>query len=333
MHSNMTRSAPVTLALTGDVMLGRLMRDVVHAHGPAYPWGDVLPMLRAADMRIINLECVIAANGAPWTRTPKVFHFRADPIAIETLQAAAIDCIVLANNHVLDYEEPALEEMIRRLDKAGISHTGAGHNLTEAFQPALLERQGVRIAVVAFTDNQPEWAATPTSPGVAFVQPGSSGKGVETLMQALDEARSNADVLICSAHWGPNMRQRPPAHFREFAYQLIDRGVDLVHGHSAHIVQGIEIYQGKPILYDVGDFVDDYAVDPTLRNDRSFLFRITIQGGKITSLEMLPTLIHQFQVNPATGEDARETCSTMCRLSAELGTNLEEWDQGLRLSL
>src|SRR5215210_2105475 len=95
----------LNLALTGDVMLGRGVADALDSHTcPEEPWGDVTPLLEASDLRIINLECAITDNERPWTRTPKVFHFKAPSAAIETLLAARIDACSLANNHTVDFE-------------------------------------------------------------------------------------------------------------------------------------------------------------------------------------------------------------------------------------
>jgi poly-gamma-glutamate synthesis protein (capsule biosynthesis protein) len=128
-------SQRVSIVLTGDVMLGRGVNSYLLRSGPAYPWGNVLPSLKTADITIINLECVIARGGNPWSRWPKVFHFQADPIAIRSLEMAGIDCVTLANNHVLDFEEPAFTEMLGLLDTAKIKHAGAGLNLNEACNP------------------------------------------------------------------------------------------------------------------------------------------------------------------------------------------------------
>src|SRR5438105_554026 len=106
------------LALTGDVMLGRLVdRYVIQDVGapPARIWGDVLPLLLAVDVRLANLECVISTSGQEWHPQTKAFHFRASPKAIDFLKAARIDCVTLANNHVLDYGEDALEECLALL--------------------------------------------------------------------------------------------------------------------------------------------------------------------------------------------------------------------------
>jgi len=151
---------PVTLALTGDVMLRRGVDETLQRLGPAHPWGDLLPVLNEADLTVVNLACVIARGGRPWSRWPKVFHFRGDPVALRALQCAGVDCVTLANNHILDYEE---EAMLNLLQQGGIA--GAGRNLEAARQPALLEALGMRVGIVAFTDDEPGWAAQSGVPG------------------------------------------------------------------------------------------------------------------------------------------------------------------------
>ena len=158
--------AMVTLALTGDVMLGRGVNETVPEARPEEPWGDALPLLLSADLRIINLECAITEHKRPWSRTPKVFHFRADPLAVEVLRAARVDACSLANNHTLDFEEQGLLDTLTHLEAAGIRYAGAGHNLEEAAQPVLLEGG---VALVAFTDNEPPFAAGPGKPGTNYL--------------------------------------------------------------------------------------------------------------------------------------------------------------------
>ncbi|CAG0989427.1 partial putative polyglutamine synthesis accessory protein, partial [Anaerolineae bacterium] len=120
----------------GDVMLGRLVNDILQERPPAYPWGDNLPIFRDADIRICNLECVISDRGTPWTITPKVFHFRSDARNVKTLKIAGINVVSLANNHALDYGYQALFDMLKILDNAGIHRAGAGINFDEACRPA-----------------------------------------------------------------------------------------------------------------------------------------------------------------------------------------------------
>jgi poly-gamma-glutamate synthesis protein (capsule biosynthesis protein) len=320
----------VSLVLTGDVMLGRLVDRAIQSHGPSYPWGNTLPLLRAADAAVINLECVIARSGRPWARWPKVFHFRADPQAITTLQSAGVDCAVLANNHVLDYEEEAFLEMLDLLRENGIAYAGAGRTLEEARQPALLTAGNRRIGVVAFTDNEPGWAATPERPGTNGIPISLTETSLGPVRESIARARAaGADLVLFSIHWGPNMRSRPSAQFRQFAHAVIEAGADIYHGHSAHVFQGIEVYRGRPILYDAGDFVDDYAVDPCLRNDWGLLFRLPIAPAGVTQIELIPVLIADCQVNTAVGSVQEAIAERICALSAEMGTSLRR--EGERL--
>src|SRR5215217_2850414 len=172
-RSSGTWGAMITLALTGDVMLGRGVAEVLdNRMRPEAPWGDVMPLLDAADLRIIDLECAITDNERPWTRTPKVFHFRAQPSAIETLRTARIDGCSLANNHTLDFEEQGLLDTMEHLDAAGIRHAGAGRNREEAADPAILTVPADhtrRVALVAFTDNEPPFAAGTDRPGTNYL--------------------------------------------------------------------------------------------------------------------------------------------------------------------
>ena len=160
------------IALTGDVMLGRMVDQSVIQNRSVRPealWGDVLPIMLAADCRLINLECVISSQGEEWHPATKAFHFRAHPRALEFLRAARIDGVTLANNHVLDFGTDALLECLALLDRAGIKRTGAGPTLQDALNPALFGLPQYRIAVVALTDNEPDWEAAGTRPGVNYV--------------------------------------------------------------------------------------------------------------------------------------------------------------------
>lgn len=324
----------IRLVLMGDVMLGRMMNDVMRRSGPAYPWGDTISLLRQADLVVVNLECVIATDGVPWSRWPKVFHFRADPVAVESLRLARIRAVTLANNHVLDFEEEALLEMLRRLEDAGIAYCGAGPDLAAAERPAILSRKGVTLGIVAFTDNEPGWAAGPSRPGINYVPIRVTDDVMSRVRRAIRAARTGGAALVVFAcHWGPNMRERPTPTFREFAHAVVESGADLFFGHSAHIIQGIEVYHGKPIIYDAGDFVDDYAVDPGLRNDQGLLFQLRASRDGITALDLYPTLITHYQVNFAGGSERESIAGRIQALSAELGTAIVSEDDHLSVRL
>ena len=316
----------LTLAFTGDVMLGRLVNERLHTMQPEEVWGDVLPHLAQADLRIVNLECVLTTHPGQWTRTEKMFHFRADPKAVRVLRAARIDACVLANNHILDYEERGLFDTLHVLSAACIRHAGAGANAAEAAAPAMLDVPGAepcRVALLSCTDNEPVFAAETEHPGTNYLEVALQKETLECIANSIAQAREQgADLVVFSSHWGANYVERPAPEFRSFARRVIELGADIYYGHSAHICQGIEIYQGKPILYDTGDFIDDYAVHPLLRNDRSCLFKVMFEKGRLSRIELLPVSLDVGYVALAHGKEFEAICARMEMLCAEFGTKL-----------
>lgn len=294
------------IVLVGDLMLGRGVAEVSLA--PEAFWGDTLPLLRSADAVIGNLECALTSSETPWTRTPKVFHFKARPEEVEILRAGNVRCVSLANNHSLDWETQGLVDTLRILDEAGIHHAGAGRNDEEARKPACFSAGGERVAFFALTDNEPPFAAG-KGPGVHYAPIGPEA------FASLPFSEVEAEHRILSLHWGPNMVLAPPPAFQAFAHGAVERGVDLVHGHSAHLFQGIEPYRKGLILYDTGDFLDDYAVDPVLRNDWSFLFQ-----WEPPELTLVPVSLSFARVDLAKGEEKAAICARMKKLSAGWAT-------------
>lgn len=316
----------LTLAFTGDVMLGRYVNEVLKHITPAELWNDVLPHLAQADLRIVNLECALTEHLRPWARTEKMFHFRADPTAVRALQAAGIDVCVLANNHILDYEEQGLRDTVRVLGESGIRYAGAGINAEEAAKPALLEVQGAsasRVALLSYTDNEPAFAADAGHPGTNYLEVSLQPETLTRIANSIAQARAQgADIVVFSNHWGPNFIERPAQEFRRFARRVIELGADVYYGHSAHICQGIEIYRGKPILYDTGNFIDDYAAHPLLRNDRSCLFKVMFAQGRLARIELLPVSLDVGYVALARGKEFEAICARMEMLCGEFGTRL-----------
>lgn len=324
----------ITLAIAGDVMLGRGVDQVIARHGPLYPWGDLCPDLAAADAVLINLECAVTSHRREWTErgARKTFYFRSELArGIPCLAAGHVTFAALANNHAGDYETAGLLDTVAALDRAGIAHAGAGRDLAAAMRPARLDVGGVRVAVVAFADHPAAWAATATSPGINYLPIAMERESLTVVERAIAGARAGADLVVCSLHWGPNMRVQPTPTFRAFARHVIDAGADVLFGHSAHVVQGIEIWRGKPILYDTGDFVDDYAVDPELRNDLSALFRLRVGPSGVERLDLLPVHIGYGQVSRATGANRAWIARRIAALCAAFGTEIR--DDGERLNV
>jgi poly-gamma-glutamate synthesis protein (capsule biosynthesis protein) len=314
------------LLFVGDIMLGRLVNDILRGRSAEYPWGDTLSVFRGPDFRMGNLECVISDHGAPWSATPKVFHFRSDSKNVEALKAAGLNAVSLANNHSLDFGYEALFEMMEILKQHGIGYAGAGENDEKASQAAIIDQKGRKIGIIAFTDNEPEWEAKSGKPGVFYVPVDVRDPGAQKLFRIVDQTKKKVDLLIVSAHWGSNWGYRPQPNHIPFAHALIDAGVDIVYGHSCHVFQGIEIYKGRPILYSTGNFVDDYAVDDVERNDESFIFAVEITDGMLKNLRLYPTVIEEFQARLAKRDQSLAIAEKMKNLSQEFGTSFI-WDK------
>jgi poly-gamma-glutamate synthesis protein (capsule biosynthesis protein) len=318
----MIKLANMKILFVGDVMLGRLVNQILKKVPPDYVWGNTLPIFKKADLRICNLECVISDKGQPWSLTQKVFHFRSDAKNIEALKMAKIDLVSIANNHTLDFDYEALFEELEILEKAKIKKAGGGKNFKEASSPAVLEINKKKIGFIAFTDNEPAWEAKENQAGIFYLPIDIKDKKAKNLFEIIKKTKEKSDFLIVSAHWGPNWGYQPQPRHIPFAHLLIDSGADIIYGHSCHVFQGIEIYKGKPILYSTGDFIDDYAVDEIERNDQSFIFiaQISEKDMKISHLFLYPTVIRNFQACLADGEEAKAIANKMRFLCHELGT-------------
>jgi poly-gamma-glutamate synthesis protein (capsule biosynthesis protein) len=322
-------------------MMGRLVDDSyrVDQRSPSALWGNLQSDLRRLDGLFVNLECCLSTEGTPWPG--RRFHFRADPDwATDALRVATVDCCTLANNHAMDFGPEALEETLESLSGVDIETVGAGRTLEAARRPAVVDCRGLTVAVIGFTDNVPDYAAAPDRPGTAHVEfDPDDDASMAILAEAVAAAKRFApDVLVASLHWGPNNRTQPRERHREVARRLAEWGVDVVHGHSAHLFQGVEVIeQGESptlVCYDLGDFVDDYAVDPSDRNDRSFLFELGVTStGKLLELELHPTEIESRAVYHASKRGAGWCRKTMQERSAPLGTEFDRAGKGLVLSL
>lgn len=332
--SPISKTDATQIIFLGDTMLGRIVDKCIAKNPPEFVWGDTLPILKSADAVIDNLEAVIAKGGTPWM-PKKVFYFKADPKAIDVLKAANVTYVTNANNHAMDYDREALVEMLGHLDKAGIAHSGAGRNLGEAMQPAFIDAGPLKLAVIAWTNNEPDWLAGEDVPGVHHLQ--VNDESLVVLSEQIADVRAKgADFVIIAAHWGPNMVEYPPEYFQTFARGLIDAGADIFYGHSSHVFQGVEAYKSKLIMYDTGDFVDDYAINSKLRNDMSFIFKVHVDASGLQKLEMIPVLINGqafCQVNLAHGKLAEEIIGRMKKRSEPFGTEFEDKEEAIILKL
>jgi poly-gamma-glutamate capsule biosynthesis protein CapA/YwtB (metallophosphatase superfamily) len=283
----------VKLALAGDTMLGRMVADRLESEpAESLVAPEVVEIAREADLFVLNLECCISARGDQFPG--RVFHFRAPPLAVEALTHLGVDCVTLANNHALDFGADALVDTVQHLSAAGIACVGAGATVEAARAPVVLEAADFRLGVVGVTDHPPEYAALADRPGVAFVDLRRRGLP-EWLVNTIGGLQ--VDAILVTPHWGPNMTAEPLAHVRAAAKELLGAGATMIAGHSAHVFHGV----APRILYDLGDFLDDYAVDAELRNDLGLLFLADLGGDR---LEAVPLKLEYTHTRLAAGDDA-----------------------------
>ncbi len=311
----------VTLALAGDTMLARGVGQTLERSGPGSLFSDeVVETVLAADLFVLNLECCISDRGEPWPAPGKAFFFRAPPVATEVLTTLGVDCVTLANNHSLDFGEEALLDTLAYLERAGIASVGAGRDDVRARASAFLEANGFRLAVLGVTDHPEDFAATGERPGVAFAD--LRREVPAWLTDAVEEASAAADAVLVTPHWGPNMARDPVPHVRVATHVLSEAGATVIAGHSAHVFHGV--YGG--VMFDLGDFVDDYMVDPVLRNDLGLLFFVTLDHAGPSRVEALPLKLDYCHTNVARGEDAAWIRRRFRQACAALGTDVREED-------
>jgi poly-gamma-glutamate synthesis protein (capsule biosynthesis protein) len=308
----------VKLALAGDTMLGRSVAHVIARARPRPLFADeVVDITRSADLFVLNLECCISERGTPWPDPRKPFFFRAPPAATDVLNRLGVNCVTLANNHALDFGPVCLLDTLEHLRAAGIAWVGAGPRLDDARAPAILEAAGLRLGVVGCSDHPAAYAAGPESPAIAYVD---LQRGLDWLPDAI--ARLDVDAVLVTPHWGPNMTPEPLPSVRRAAAALRAAGATLIAGHSAHVFHGVE----SGILYDLGDFIDDYAVDPRLRNDLGLLFLVTFDEHGPSRLEAVPLKLEFCYTRLADREEAAWIGRRFRTACAALGTEVTEED-------
>jgi poly-gamma-glutamate synthesis protein (capsule biosynthesis protein) len=235
-----------SIAAVGDVMMEGTALPVIREKGPDYPFAATKPLFDGADMAVANLEAPFGTGGRPFAKT---FTFRVPPEFGVGIRNAGFDVLTLANNHILDYGPSELGSTLALLDSLKLAHCGAGWNSTEAEKEAVFKKSGWTVAVLAYSLTYPEafWA-TASRCGTAFPRK-------ETLKRRIADIRSSADLVVVCFHWGQELASVPQWYQQEFARLSIDSGADLVIGHHPHVLQGLELYKGKPIAYSLGNFV------------------------------------------------------------------------------
>ncbi|MBI3286120.1 MAG: CapA family protein [Burkholderiales bacterium] len=237
----------VSLLFAGDVVLdGKPGQMIAEGRDPFAAFAGIF---KNADVRIVNLECVVATSGVA---ADKNYTFRAHPRTLSTLKRH-VDAVAIANNHSGDFGRGAFSEMLGLLDGQQVQHFGGGNNLQQAHTPLIVERKGLRIALLGYNEFMPRsFEAQAAAAGVAWSEN-------EQVVADIRQARSayHADLVIPFMHWGWENETVSGPRQRQLARLMIDAGADAVIGGHPHVTQDVEIYRGKPVIYSLGNFVMD----------------------------------------------------------------------------
>ena len=351
-----------TLFFAGDIMTGRgidwilphpgdpTLREPMIRHSGGYvrlaeaingpigrpvpfdwPWGEALDLLdrRAPDVRVINVETAITRSDRFAER--KTVCYRMNPANLPVLLAAKPDVCVLANNHVLDFGREGLLESVSTLTEAGVAVVGAGADTGQARRAALVDLPtGGRVVCQACgspTAGVPSsWAATPQHPGVNLIIE-SDIDAADALADRAQELRRPGDIAVVSVHWGSNWGYHVPDAQVRFAHRLVDRGIDVVYGHSSHHPRPIEVYRDRLILYGCGDLINDYEGiigDDTerYRDDLHLMYFADIDSGtgRLLALHMDVVRSRRMRLEHATIEDVAWLGERLTAFAGRFGT-------------
>ena len=327
----------ITLALVGDLFVQRPEPESIFAHAG--------PHLREADIAFGNLEGVIA-DPRYLTEAQATRVFYSEERMLSAYTYAGIDGVGLANNHSMNQGLASLLRCTELLDEAGIAHAGGGRNLEEARSPAIIERNGTKVAFLAYSSVfSPSFAATADRGGIATVRvatsyepparlaevPGASPiihthadpQDVAAMQEDVASAKERADVVVVSWHWGLSQATGGPNAGKILesqvatAHAAVDAGADLVMGHHPHVLEGIEVYNGRAVFYSLGNF----ASESNANSRETILVRCVIREGAIQRVSFIPTRINeQAQPVPVEPEAGRDIVELVGELSEPFDT-------------
>lgn len=271
-------SEDITMIFGGDVMLGWGYLEVVpDPYDFSWPFLKLKPLFDAADIVMVNLEnAVTTAKG----KISKQFNFKMDPALLPILTEGGIDIVTLANNHVFDFGSEGLADTLRNLDNAGIPHVGAGMTLAEARRPVILTIKGRTVGFLGYGNYAP---ATADRPGTVYRYPELVREDVRALKA------QGVDLIVVNFHWGVELMQEPQESDRLLARHAIESGADIIVGHHPHVVQPVEVYEGKVIAWSLGNFIFG---GNSKRPDRSILLKVTASVDGTLRPEVLPIRIN-----------------------------------------
>ncbi len=334
----------ITFVAVGDVFLsGKVVYQdgtfkEVSTYKPESVFESVAPIFQNADVVFCNLETSLSDRGAP--QGGSISSFISRPENISFLREAGVDVVSVANNHSMDFGSKAMLETLELLDQHSIAHAGGGVNIIEARRPALIERENIVLAFLAYTTNTnvpKRFLAGPQDPGLVplrlspyFPPPHVNREDLRAMQLDIKKAKQDADAVIVSCHWGVSGGGTftVAVHQKGIGHAAIRAGADLVLGHHQHAYQGIEIYQGKIICHGLGNFIFDFHRSPSCSHiyRKGVLFHCTFKKDVVEEAWLQP-IIEDNHVHPRPllpeDEISKEVLAHLQELSKELGVRLK----------
>lgn len=267
----------VTMVFSGDILLSSYVLNNYDNNGMSGMISEELSAeMQKADITMANQEFPFSARGTQ--AQDKQFTFRVDPSYVKILQGMGIDIVTLANNHALDYGTEALSDTFQTLDGAGIAYVGAGDSKERAARAYVTEMGGRTFGFLAASRVIPEvgWNIDNRQPGLLCTYDSAA------LCQAIRKAKETCDYVAVYVHWGIERENTPQDYQRQLGKAYIDAGADIVIGSHPHVLQGIEYYNGKPIVYSLGNYIFNREIGSTL------LLKAIVSPENETTLQLIP---------------------------------------------
>lgn len=307
------------VAFGGDVNLGRRQNAISAAQGPEAALGRI-SALRRADLGVVNLESVVASSGSPAEKGEDgPYYFRGRPETLAVLAAAGVDVVATANNHSGDYGPEALLEQADLLDRMRMGHAGTGTDVDEACAPVLRPAGELQVAVFSVDATMSYFAARAGRPGTCYLPPDDAARWEPAMAPRIRSAREVADVVLVAVHAGDNYAEVPGGDEVSLSRGLVDAGADAVLGSSAHVLQGIEVYRKRPIIYDAGNLLFDFHDEATAA---SATFSLVLAPEGVRQVRVDPVVSEDGASRPARGDEAPAILEGVRSDSAALGTTL-----------
>ena len=291
-------AARVVMHFAGDTLFSGKVEAELKKHGYDYPYKHLGTAFLEDDLTVLNLETPVTTGGVGAAN--KKFVFKSSPDVLPALRDAGVEAVNLANNHILDQGQEGLLDTLKHLKDHDIRYVGAGRNEEEAFAAEYFELQGMTVALLGFSRVLPEttWYALENRPGVA----GAYDHVLPEAVEAIQEARNKADLVVVIAHWGEELHKTPNVHQINLSRAFIDGGADLIIGGHPHVLQGLEQYKGKWIAYSTGNFI--FTKSSNADTWKTAVFRASCSKQGDCDLKLTPYRTEIGQVIPLEGKEA-----------------------------